>query len=80
MARSLPSTRGMRVAYLLGLVLAFCLPKRVECGIPDRRCEQRSSIGLVCNPYEVEPLGFYALEKLAGKDVGFAYSHDEDCH
>lgn len=80
MPRAQPSSRGMRVAYLLGLVLAFCLPKRVECGIPDRRCEQRSSIGLVCQPYEVEPWGFYAIEKLTHRDVGFAYTHDEDCH
>lgn len=80
MARSAPSTRGMRWAYLFGLILAFLLPKRVECGVPERKCERRSSIGLVCQAYEVEPWGFYALEKLAHKNVGFAYSHDEDCH
>ena len=34
---------------------------------------------LVCHEYQIEPLGFYALEKLAGHDVGFAYSTTEHC-
>jgi hypothetical protein len=70
----------MRWAYAFGLCLAFLLPKRVECGVPETRCARRSSLGLLCTAYEVEPWGFYAIEKLAGKNVGFAYSHDEDCH
>jgi hypothetical protein len=69
----------MRWAYVFGLAVAFLLPKQVECGFPGGRCETRSSLGLVCHRYEVEPLGFYALEKVAGHDVGFAYSHDETC-
>ncbi|HRC58042.1 MAG: hypothetical protein IPI49_00450 [Myxococcales bacterium] len=79
MARQL-STRGMRWAYLFGLLLAFFLPKRVDCGYPDAGpCERRLELGLVCHDYEVEPWGFYALERLATRDIGFAYSHDEDC-
>ena len=29
--------------------------------------------------YELEPFGFYLIEKLAGADVGFAYSSGDDC-
>lgn len=79
MARHLPSTRGMRWAYLFGLLLAFSLPKQVECGYPGGKCETRSAFNLVCHEYQIEPLGFYALEKLAGHDVGFAYSSNESC-
>ena len=79
MARQL-STRGMRWAYLFGLLLAFFLPKRVDCGYPDAGpCEQRAELGLYCHPYEVEPWGFYAIERLTSRDVGFAYQREEEC-
>jgi hypothetical protein len=73
------STRGMRWAYLFGISLAFFLPKRVDCGRPGVQCNRPSSLGLVCHDYEVEPWGFYGLEQLLDKDVGFAYSRDEEC-
>ncbi len=79
MPRPMPSTRGMRWAYLLGLLIAFLMPRKVECDFPGGKCEKRTTLGLVCQRYEVEPLGFYAMEKVAGHDVGFAYSHDETC-
>jgi hypothetical protein len=69
---------GRRVAFLIGVIIAFMLPKRVDCGFPAGTCTRfvgRSQ----CTPYEVEPWGFYLIEKLARRDVGFAYSHDDGC-
>lgn len=72
------TSNGRRVAFLVGVAVAFLLPKRVDCGYPDGRCAR--VVGREeCTPYEVEPWGFYWIEKLAHRDVGFAYSHDEDC-
>jgi hypothetical protein len=73
------STRGMRLAYLFGLTLAFFLPKRVDCGVPDVQCNRRDSLGLLCHGYELEPWGFYGLELVTHRDIGFAYSHGEEC-
>jgi hypothetical protein len=54
------------------------LPKRVDCGFPAGTCTH--FVGRdQCTPYEVEPWGFYLIEKLAHRDVGFAYSHDDGC-
>lgn len=74
------STRGMRWAFFFGALLAFFLPRRVDCGYPDAPpCEQRAELGLSCHLYELEPWGFYALERLAHRDVGFAYARREEC-
>lgn len=66
------------MAFFIGVIVAFLLPKRVDCGYPDGQCSQ--IVGREqCTPYEVEPWGFYLIEKAAGRDVGFAYSHDDGC-
>lgn len=72
------TSSGRRIAFLIGVVIAFMLPKKVECGYPGATCG-----ALVdhrwCKEYEMEPWGFYLLEHLVGSNVGFAYSHDKDC-
>lgn len=72
------TSNGRRVAFLIGVIIAFMLPKRVDCGYPDGKCAHVVGHD-ECTPYEIEPWGFYLIEKLAGRDVGFAYSHDEEC-
>ncbi len=68
------------IAGLIGAVLAFSLPKKVECGFPGGTCSHAGPRrGELCTSYEVEPWGFYLIEHLAGRDVGFAYSSGEDC-
>jgi len=75
------TTSGRRWAALFGLVLAFMLPKRVECGYPDGHCSVPGRFkGELCTPYEIEPFGFYLIESDDHRDVGFAYSSDSDCH
>jgi hypothetical protein len=69
----------MRWAYLTGLVVAFLLPKRIDCSAPGERCTRRTPMGLVCTRYEIEPWGLYVAELAVGHDVGFAYSRQEDC-
>ena len=74
------TSRGKAFAGVLALIILFFLPKHVECGYPDGRCRPR--VGMFrqqCTPYEVEPLGLYAIEKLAHRDVGFAYTTGETC-
>lgn len=34
----------------------------------------------VCKYYELEPLGFFLMERLLDRDVGFAYRKGEECH
>jgi hypothetical protein len=70
------TSSGRRWAFLIGVVIAFMLPKRVECGYPGAQCIRNPG----CSVYELEPLGFYLIEYVAGRDVGFAYSSGEDCH
>jgi hypothetical protein len=72
------TSNGRRLAGLIAVVIAFCLPKRVECGYPGGTCE-RIIEHRACHPYELEPLGFYAIEYVLGRDVGFAYSTGDDC-
>lgn len=74
------TTRGKRLAALFGLLIALALPKRVECGYPGGECSHATTFYKSCVGYEVEPFGFYLIEKLAGSDVGFAYTTGEDCH
>lgn len=74
------TTRGRTIALVIGAVLAFALPKRVDCGFPGGSCSHAGPRrGELCTPYEVEPWGFYLLEHVFGRDVGFAYSSGEDC-
>jgi len=65
-------------AFCLAVVIAFALPKRVECGFPGNDCT-RFANHEQCVGYEVEPLVFSWLEHLFKRDVGFAYSSGEDC-
>ena len=67
------SARGKRWAFLIGAVIAFALPKKVERGTHP------GPTGYPCTRYEVEPWGFYLIELVVGGKVGFAYSSDEDC-
>lgn len=70
---------GKRWAFLIGALIAFALPKKIECGFPTKDvCSRPGPDGRPCTPYEVEPWGFYLIEYVAGRDVGFAYSSD-DC-
>lgn len=66
------------MAFLIGILIAFGLPKHVECGYPDAQCSvivDRQE----CAPYEVEPWGFSLLERVFKRDIGFAYSHGLAC-
>jgi hypothetical protein len=73
------STRGTHVAILIAIAIAFFLPKRVECGYPGASCGRAGKWRTICTAYEVEPIGFYALELVAKRDVGFAYSVESEC-
>jgi hypothetical protein len=72
------TSNGRRIAGLIGLLIALALPKRVECGYPAGTCE-RIVDHRMCRTYEVEPFGFYLLESVFGRDIGFAYSSGDDC-
>jgi hypothetical protein len=74
------TTRGRQLAALFGLVIVFFLPKRVDCGYPEATCGHAGMFHTHCTDYEVEPLGFYLLEYVFKRDIGFAYSSGEDCH
>ena len=69
---------GRRLAFFIGVLIACALPKRVECNFPGGECAHVQGREQ-CTSYEVEPWLFYGIEYLAGRDVGFAYSHGEDC-
>jgi len=73
------TTRGTRLAFLVAVAIAFLLPKKVECGYPGGTCRHTGRLGLTCTDYEIEPVGFYVLELVFDRDVGFAYTTDEDC-
>jgi hypothetical protein len=72
------TSNGRRIAGLIGVVIAFALPKQVECGYPGATCE-RIVDRRACHSYEVEPFGFYLLENVFGRNIGFAYSTGDDC-
>jgi hypothetical protein len=72
------TSSGRRWAFLIGCVIAFALPKRVECGYPGATCQHLAG-GELCTSHEIEPLGFYLIEFVVGRDVGFAYSASDDC-
>ncbi|MFN0253432.1 MAG: hypothetical protein ACKV2T_41570 [Kofleriaceae bacterium] len=76
------TSRGKQLAVLVALIILFFLPKRVECGYPDApevSCGHYGFLGQYCKYYEVEPIGFWLIETLAHRDVGFAYSSGEAC-
>lgn len=73
------TSSGRRWALLIGALVAFALPKKIECGFPGGLCSHGGARGEQCTPYEVEPWGFYLIEHLAGRDVGFAYTSGDEC-
>jgi len=73
------TTRGKRITALFAILIALALPKRVDCGYPGVTCGEVGALKLMCTPYEVEPLGFFLVEKLLERDVGFAYTRGEHC-
>jgi len=74
------TSSGRRIAFLIGVLIAFMLPKRVECGYPGAAACGRVVDGRRCTGYQVEPWGFYLIEVLARTNVGFAYETGEDCN
>jgi hypothetical protein len=76
------TSSGKRIAAICGILGALALPKHVECGYPDQICTRYLPHGRyteACTPYELEPWGFYLLESVLHRDVGFAYEADEEC-
>jgi hypothetical protein len=74
------TARGKQLAALIGITIAFFLPKKVECGYPGAQCATTDRLGAPCTRYELEPWGFYLIESVAHGDVGFAYASGDDCH
>jgi hypothetical protein len=70
------TSSGRRIAFFIAVLIAFMLPKRVDCGYPAAICRET---GARCTPYEIEPWGFYLLELVTKRDIGFAYTSDIDC-
>lgn len=73
------STRGTQLTLLVAAVIALALPKWTPCTYPDEICARPPGAGAGCRGGEVEPLGFYLIELVAHRDVGFAYSAGDDC-
>ena len=74
------SYNGRRIAFVIAVLFAFALPKRVECGYPGARsCQTQGKWREMCTAYEMEPLAFYLLELVFDRDIGFAYSSGQDC-
>ena len=73
------TSRGKRIASVIALIILFLLPKRVECGYPDAICGRAGILHQYCRSYEVEPIGFYGIEYVLHRNVGFAYAHGEHC-
>ena len=72
------TSSGRRLAFLFAVLLAFALPKRVECGFPGGDCAE--FVGREqCTGYEIEPWVFYGLEHVFSRNIGFAYSSGKDC-
>jgi len=73
------TTRGTRIALVFAVLTVFLLPRRVECGYPGATCGHAGKWRTICTNFEIEPLGVYLIEVIAGRDIGFAYSAGEDC-
>ena len=73
------TSHGKQIAAAIAVVVALLLPKRVECGFPGAHCETARGL-LRCTRFDTEPLGFFLLESVLGRDVGFAYWSSDDCH
>jgi len=73
------TTRGTRIAFLLAIAIGLALPKRTECSYPGATCGHAGARRTTCTSYQIEPLGFYLIELVAHRDVGFAYEAGDDC-
>ena len=73
------SSRGKQLAFLFAVAIVFLLPKQVECDRPGASCHKPGPYHSVCTRHDTEPFGFYLLELVLDRDVGFAYAHEEDC-
>lgn len=73
------TSSGRRIAFFIGVAIAFMLPKRVDCEFPGATSCGRVVDHRWCTPYELEPFGFYLIEHLASRNVGFAYSRGDGC-
>jgi len=72
------TSRGRLIAALIGVAIAFMLPKRIGCGLGSNGCKRIVNRG-DCEAYEVEPFGFYLLESVFRTDLGFAYEIGDNC-
>jgi hypothetical protein len=74
------TTRGKRIAAVIAILIVLALPKRVDCTYPGAlACAHPGQWGRSCTDYEIEPFGFYLVELLVQRDVGFAYVADQEC-
>jgi hypothetical protein len=73
------TTRGRMIAALIGITIAFMLPKRIDCAPGGVGCK-RIGQGVGCSLYEIEPFGFFLLEQVVRRNVGFAYERADSCH
>lgn len=71
--------RGRQIAFAFAVLIAFALPRRVDCGYPGATCGHAGKWRTICTGYEVEPLGFYVIELAVHRNVGFAYTTGDDC-
>lgn len=74
------TSHGTRIALATAVLIALALPKRVECSYPGDSCGHTGKGRTICTGYEIEPFGFYLIELVAHRDVGFAYQTGDDCH
>lgn len=73
------TTRGTQIAFVFAVLITFLLPKRTECSFPGATCGHAGRGRTTCTYADVEPLGFYLLESVFERNIGFAYSREEEC-
>ena len=73
------TTRGTRIAFVISIVLVCLLPKRTECSYPGATCGHAGRGRQTCTYADVEPLGFFLVESVFERNIGFAYSREEEC-
>lgn len=75
------TTRGKRIALVVGILAALALPKRVRCEWPGAtRCDHRDPVlGRTCERTDLEPFGVYLAELGLGRDLPIAYATFDDC-
>ncbi|HWO21798.1 MAG TPA: hypothetical protein VNO30_23675 [Kofleriaceae bacterium] len=73
------TSRAKQLTAMIAIGLGLLFPQQVECGYPGGECAAPGMKRQMCSAYEVEPLGFYLVEWLVGRNVGFAYSRGQTC-